>query len=51
MLITFKRLLGNRIYILNTISGGFYVFGYMPYWTYTPKYLETQFNVSAATAR
>lgn len=51
MLVTFKRLLHNRPYMLNTISGIFYVFGYMPYWTYTPKYLETQYHQSASTAR
>lgn len=51
MMVTFKRLLHNRIYMLNTISGAFYVFGYMPYWTFTPKYLEIQYRQSAATAR
>lgn len=51
MFVTFKRLLHNRTYMLNTVSGSFYVFGYIPYWTYTPKYLETQYHQSAATAR
>lgn len=51
MFVTFKRLLRNKTYMLKTVSDMFYVFGYMPYWTFTPKYLETQYHQSASTAR
>lgn len=51
MLTTFKRLLRNRTYMVGIFSSVFYVFGYMPYWTFTPKYLEIQYHVTASTAR
>ncbi|XP_030560061.1 solute carrier organic anion transporter family member 74D-like [Drosophila novamexicana] len=45
-----KRLAKNKIYIYNSIASILYVFGYMPYWMFTPKYIETQYQQSASTA-
>lgn len=50
MLKTFKRLLKNKILMLNNIASVFYFFGYMPYWIFTPKYIETQYKQSASTS-
>lgn len=47
---TFKRVLTTKIFMLNTTAGVFYVFGYMPKWMFTNKYLETQYRQSAASA-
>uniref|UniRef100_A0A182QCQ2 Solute carrier organic anion transporter family member n=1 Tax=Anopheles farauti TaxID=69004 RepID=A0A182QCQ2_9DIPT len=50
MMATFKRLLRNKILMLNNIASVFYFFGYMPYWIFTPKYIETQYKQSASTS-
>uniref|UniRef100_A0AAG5DEJ1 Solute carrier organic anion transporter family member n=1 Tax=Anopheles atroparvus TaxID=41427 RepID=A0AAG5DEJ1_ANOAO len=50
MLKTFKRLLRNKILMLNNIASVFYFFGYMPYWIFSPKYIETQYKQSASTS-
>ncbi|XP_058123533.1 solute carrier organic anion transporter family member 74D-like [Anopheles ziemanni] len=50
MMKTFKRLLRNKILMLNNIASVFYFFGYMPYWIFTPKYIETQYKQSASTS-
>lgn len=50
MFITFKRLLSNKVLMLNNIAAIFYFFGYMPYWIFTPKYIETQYRQSASTS-
>lgn len=50
MAITFHRLLKNKVLIFNTAASCFYVFGYYPYWTFMPKYLEIQYRVSASKA-
>lgn len=51
MLETLKRLVKNKVFMLNTIAGFLYFFGQIPYWTFTPKYIETQYKQSAAFAR
>lgn len=48
---TFRRLLGNVTYMLNNMASLFYVFGYIPYWTFTPKYIETQYRQSASVSK
>lgn len=48
MMITFKRLLKNKILMFNHFASVFYFFGYMPYWIFTPKYIETQYKQSAS---
>ncbi|XP_067634401.1 solute carrier organic anion transporter family member 74D-like [Eurosta solidaginis] len=50
MLVTFKRLLTNKTLMFNNVSSIFYFFGYMPYWIFTPKYIEIQYRQSAATS-
>lgn len=51
MFVTFKRLLFNATLMFNNISSLFYFFGYLPYWTFTPKYIETQYRQSASVSR
>lgn len=48
MLSTFKRLLMNVILMLNNLAAVFYFMGYMPYWIFMPKYIETQYRQSAS---
>ncbi|KAH8275691.1 hypothetical protein KR026_012669 [Drosophila bipectinata] len=50
MLKTVKRLAKNKVYVFNTAASILYFFGYMAYWIFTPKYIETQYRQSAATA-
>ncbi|XP_026841496.1 solute carrier organic anion transporter family member 5A1 isoform X1 [Drosophila persimilis] len=50
MVQTLKRLAVNKVYIYKTIGSNLYFFGYMPYWIFTPKYIEIQFRQSAAMA-
>ena len=51
MMVTFKRLFKNVAYMLNNIASVFYFFGFMPYWMFTPKYIETQYKQTASTAK
>lgn len=51
MIKTFKRLCSNATLTCNNISSVFYFFGYLPYWTFTPKYIETQYRQSASVSR
>ena len=48
MMNTFKRLLMNKTLMLNNLAAVFYFFGYMPYWIFMPKYIETQYRQSAS---
>ncbi|XP_037717409.1 solute carrier organic anion transporter family member 74D [Drosophila subpulchrella] len=50
MLDSLKRLAGNKVYIYNMLASILYFFGYMPYWIFTPKYIEIQYRQSASTA-
>lgn len=45
-----KRLFTNKIYVYSTMAGVFYVFGYMPFWVFTPKYIEIQYKQSSDVA-
>lgn len=51
MMVTFKRLLGNATFMFNNVSSLFFCFGYMPYWIFTAKYIETQYRQSASVSR
>jgi hypothetical protein len=51
MLVTFKRLFKNVTFMCNNVAAIFYFFGFMPYWIFTPKYIETQYKQSASTSR
>ncbi|KMY95754.1 solute carrier organic anion transporter family member 74D [Drosophila simulans] len=50
MMKTVKKLSKNKVYIYNTMASILYFFGYMVYWIFTPKYIETQYRQSAAMA-
>lgn len=43
-----RRLFTNKILILNNLAGVFFVFALSGYITFLPKYMETQFQQSAA---
>ncbi|KAG5674919.1 hypothetical protein PVAND_004864 [Polypedilum vanderplanki] len=47
---TFKRLLTNKVFVLNNLASVFYVFGLQPFWTYTPKIMETLYHTSASAS-
>ncbi|XP_015111744.1 solute carrier organic anion transporter family member 4C1 [Diachasma alloeum] len=46
--VTLKRVFSNKILLCNNLSAVFSIFGFLPYMTYMAKYLEVQFNTSAA---
>lgn len=50
----FKRvifsMLKNKVLMFNTGSGICFIFGLIGYWTFSPKYMETQFRQSASSA-
>lgn len=50
MMKTVKKLSKNKVYVYNTMASILYFFGYMVYWIFTPKYIETQYRQSAAMA-
>ncbi|XP_052840962.1 solute carrier organic anion transporter family member 74D [Drosophila gunungcola] len=50
MLDSLKRLASNKVYVYNMLASILYFFGYMPYWIFTPKYIEIQYRQSASTA-
>ncbi|XP_039480985.1 solute carrier organic anion transporter family member 74D isoform X1 [Drosophila santomea] len=50
MMKTVRKLSKNKVYIYNTMASILYFFGYMAYWIFTPKYIETQYRQSAAMA-
>ncbi|XP_064548299.1 solute carrier organic anion transporter family member 74D-like [Drosophila montana] len=45
-----KLLATNKVYVYNTCASILYFFGYMVYWIFTPKYIETQYQQSASVA-
>lgn len=50
MVKTFKRLIFNPTLMLNNFASIFYFLGYMPYWIFLPKYIETQYRQSASAS-
>lgn len=50
MMKTFKRLLTNHSFMWNNFASVFYFMGYMPYWIFMPKYIETQYKQSASVS-
>ncbi|GLG95037.1 Solute carrier organic anion transporter family member [Gryllus bimaculatus] len=44
------RLLRNRVYMLNTFSSVFFIFGYSGLWNFMPKYMETLFRQTSSSA-
>lgn len=45
-----KRLAANKVYVFNCLASITYFFGYIPWWIYTPKYIEIQYRQSASMA-
>ncbi|CRL05057.1 CLUMA_CG018209, isoform A, partial [Clunio marinus] len=50
MIVTYKRLFRNKVFMLMNIAGIFHLFGLLPYWIYTPKIIETVYHQSASTS-
>ncbi|GAB0091795.1 hypothetical protein DMENIID0001_066770 [Sergentomyia squamirostris] len=48
MMITLKRLFSNKIFMINNCASIFYFFGFTPYWIFTPKYMESQYQKTAS---
>lgn len=48
---TLKRLMKNKILMNNHFAAVFYMFGFTPYWIFTPKYIEMQYKKSASSAK
>ncbi|KAJ8669937.1 hypothetical protein QAD02_001196 [Eretmocerus hayati] len=47
---TFRRLMTNVTLMFNNLASVFYFMGYMPYWIFMPKYIETQYKQSASVS-
>ena len=45
-----KRLLTNKLYVTNFFSTIFYVFAFMGFGTFIPKYIEYQFRIQASSS-
>lgn len=45
-----KRLFKNPLLMCNTFSYVFYMFGVSGFWVFMPKYMETQFYMTASEA-
>ncbi|PSN38991.1 hypothetical protein C0J52_25495 [Blattella germanica] len=43
-----SRLAKNKVLLFNSFSSVFFMFGFIGYWTFMPKYMETQFRQSAS---
>jgi hypothetical protein len=50
MMRTFWRLITNQTLMCNNLASVFYFLGYMPYWVFMAKYIETQYRQSASTS-
>ncbi|XP_022915464.1 solute carrier organic anion transporter family member 74D [Onthophagus taurus] len=50
MMKTFNRLVKNPTLMLNNFAAVFYFLGYMPYWIFLPKYIETLYKQSASAS-
>ncbi|KAJ6641301.1 Solute carrier organic anion transporter family member 74D, partial [Pseudolycoriella hygida] len=48
--VTIKRLLKNKLFMLNNIAGICYIFGLLPFWTFLPKLIETMFKQSSSAS-
>ena len=46
--VALRRLLTNKMVIFNNLSAVFYIFALSGYFTFLPKYIETQYEQSAA---
>ncbi|KAK7867916.1 hypothetical protein R5R35_005269 [Gryllus longicercus] len=48
--VALRRILRSRVLLFNTLSGVCFMFGLIGYWTFMPKYMETQYRQSASRA-
>lgn len=46
--VALRRLAKNKVLVFNSFSSVFFMFGFIGYWTFMPKYMETQFRQSAS---
>jgi hypothetical protein len=46
--VALRRLVKNKILVFNSLSTVFFMCGLTGYWTFMPKYMETQFRQSAS---
>lgn len=49
-IVTLKRLLNNKLFMLNNAAGVFYVFGFMPFWIYSAKLIETLYRQTSSAS-
>lgn len=47
---TFRRLSRNKVFVYNNLAAIFYLFGFMPFYTYKAKFIEVQYLVSPSVA-
>ena len=47
---TFRRLSRNKVFVYNNLAAVFYLFGFMPFYTYKAKFIEVQYLVSPSVA-
>merc|ERR1719322_84795 len=45
-----KRLLTNKVFMYNFASSLFYVFAFMGFGTFMPKYMQYQYNIRGSTS-
>lgn len=50
MIVTFKRLFKNKVFMLMNLGGILHIFGFIPYWIYTPKMIETLYHQTASAS-
>lgn len=50
MIVTFKRLAKNKVFMLMNVGGILHLFGFLPYWIYTPKMIETLYHQTASAS-
>ncbi|XP_017774169.1 PREDICTED: solute carrier organic anion transporter family member 5A1-like [Nicrophorus vespilloides] len=50
MIKTFRRVVSNPVLMFNNVAAIFYFLGYMPYWIFLPKYIETQYRQSSSAS-
>lgn len=47
---TFYRLWNNKVFMYTNMASILFIFGFMPFWIFSPKYIEIQFRQTASVA-
>lgn len=47
---TFMRLCKNKVFMFTNVASILFIMGFMPFWIFTPKYIEIQFRQTASVA-